>query len=121
MKKRRILLVEDEELITMLHTKYIEQIGDFYINSTDNGEDALIIAQKENPDLILMDIRINGNMNGINTAIELNKFLNTPILFITGSSEQSTLEKINSIKNSVGYLIKPIRREDLKKSFENIF
>lgn len=119
--KKRILIVEDEELITMLHTKYIEQIGDYFISSTDNGDDAIKITKKENPDLILMDIRINGNLDGIQTASELNKFSDSPILFITGNSDESTLNKINTLKNFAGYISKPVRRDDLRKSIEGIF
>ena len=119
--KKRILLVEDEELITMLHTKYIENIGNFYISTTDNGEDAIKIIQKDKPDLILMDVRINGNMSGIETLSKINEILNIPTLFITGNSDELTIKQISNLKNSVGYLIKPVRREELKKSFDNLF
>lgn len=119
--KKRILLVEDEELITMLHTKYIENIGNFYISTTDNGEDAIKIIQKDKPDLILMDVRINGNMSGIETLSKINEILNIPTLFITGNSDELTIKQISNLKNSVGYLIKPVRREELKKSFDKLF
>jgi response regulator of citrate/malate metabolism len=119
--KKRILVVEDEELITMLHIKYIEQIGNFFISSTDNSNDAIKITQKEKPDLILMDVRINGELDGIETSLEINKFSNIPILFITGNSDNLTISRINETKNSAGVLIKPIRREDLKKSIGDIF
>jgi CheY-like chemotaxis protein len=71
------------------------------------------------PDAVLMDIRINGEMDGIETAQRIREFSDAPIIFLTGNSDDGTLERAKLTARS-GYLIKPIRQEDLCEAIAQI-
>jgi CheY-like chemotaxis protein len=110
--KKRVLLVEDDEIIAFLHKHFLEKCGYETIETVDNGLDAIEDVRKLLPDAVLMDIRINGELDGIETATKIREFSDAPIIFLTGNSDDGTLERAKLTARS-GYLIKPIRQEEL--------
>ena len=110
--KKRVLLVEDDEIIAFLHKHFLEKCGYETIETVDNGVEAIEDVRTMLPDAVLMDIRINGEMDGIETAQRIREFSDAPIIFLTGNSDDGTLERAKLTARS-GYLIKPIRQEDL--------
>jgi CheY-like chemotaxis protein len=109
---KRVLLVEDDEIIAFLHKHFLEKCGYETIDTVDNGLEAIEDVRKLNPDAVLMDIRINGELDGIETALRIREFSDAPIIFLTGNSDDNTLERAKTAGKS-GYLIKPVRQEDL--------
>ncbi len=109
---KKILLVEDDEIIAFLHRHFAEKCGFEVIDTVDNGKSAIQETKDLNPDAVLMDIRINGEIDGIETAIKIREFSNTPIIFLTGNSDENTLNRAKEA-GSVGYLVKPVRHEEL--------
>jgi CheY-like chemotaxis protein len=109
---KRVLLVEDDEIIAFLHKHFLEKCGYEAIDTVDNGLEAIEDVRKLNPDAVLMDIRINGELDGIETAMRIREFSDAPIIFLTGNSDDNTLERAKTAGKS-GYLIKPVRQEDL--------
>jgi two-component system, response regulator PdtaR len=109
---KRVLLVEDDEIIAFLHQHFIEKCGFETMETVDNGIEAIEEVKKFQPDAVLMDIRINGELDGIDTALKIREFSDAPIIFLTGNSDDGTLERAKSTSKS-GYLIKPVRQEDL--------
>ncbi len=117
--KKRVLLVEDDEIIAFLHKHFLEKCGYETIETVDNGEEAIEDVRTMLPDAVLMDIRINGEMDGIETAQRIREFSDAPIIFLTGNSDDGTLERAKLTARS-GYLIKPIRQEDLCEAIAQI-
>ena len=109
---KKILLVEDDEIIAFLHRHFAEKCGFEVIDTVDNGRSAIQETKDLNPDAVLMDIRINGEIDGIETAMKIREFSNTPIIFLTGNSDENTLNRAKEA-GSVGYLVKPVRHEEL--------
>ena len=112
---KKVLIVEDEQLVAYLMENYVNNSGCCsVIGSVDNGDEAIEIAEKEKPDYILMDVRIEGDKDGIETAISINKNLNIPIIYTSGNTDQKTTERANKT-NMIGFLVKPIKQEELVK------
>ena len=109
---KKILLVEDDEIIAFLHRHFIEKCGFATLETVDNGLDAIEDVKKYNPDAVLMDIRINGEMDGIETAHKIREISSAPIIFLTGNSDENTQERAK-MSGQIGYLVKPVRHEDL--------
>ena len=117
--KKRVLLVEDDEIIAFLHKHFLEKCGYETIETVDNGVEAIEDVRTMLPDAVLMDIIINGEMDGIETAQRIREFSDAPIIFLTGNSDDGTLERAKLTARS-GYLIKPIRQEDLCEAIAQI-
>ena len=71
---KKVLIVEDDMIISMVNKRYIESLGCKVVQSVRNGPDAIEAAKNHSPDVILMDIRIDGEMDGITAMEEIRKF-----------------------------------------------
>jgi len=119
-RKIKILLVEDEVLIAQCLKMELEIAGYNVCNFVAKGEEAIIVAKNEEPDLLLMDIHLSGKMDGIDAAKKIIEHRNIPVIFMTGYNEVAILEKANSI-NPAGYLEKPVELFELKPIIDSIF
>lgn len=117
MDKLRILIVEDESIIARDIQTSLLTLGYSVIAMVSNGDDAIKIAEEEKPDLILMDIILKGKMDGIETAIEIRKRFNIPIIYCTAYADDKMLERAK-ITESFGYLIKPFEDRELNITIE---
>ena len=97
--------------------RHLERLGFIVTNIADNCEDALQMATETPPDLIMMDIIIQGDRDGIETARQLRAIQDVPIIFLTAHSDDSTL---NRAKQTLpyGYLVKPFEERELKTTIE---
>ena len=110
---RKILIVEDNLIVAYLIEAYLKEDGCFdIIGSVINGKEAIDISKENKPDLILMDIRIEGDKDGIDIANEINKSNNVPIIYISGNSDNRTTERAKKT-NILGFLVKPVIKEEL--------
>ena len=116
---KKVLLVEDDFILAMVHRKYLEKIGCEVIDSVVSGEEAIESALKNVPDFILMDIRLEGNMDGIDAVIEIQKKSNIPVIYVTGNSEPAIIEKASRTYTK-GFLIKPLHIDELKGIVDKI-
>jgi PAS domain S-box-containing protein len=117
MEKARILIVEDEAIIAMEIESQLQNLGYEITSIVDTGEKAIKKAEEDKPDLILMDIRIKGEMDGIETAeIILNKF-GIPVIFSTAYADEERLNRAK-LTQPFGYLLKPIQERELKVTIE---
>ncbi|NYB52312.1 MAG: PAS domain S-box protein [Methanobacteriaceae archaeon] len=112
----RILLVEDDSIEALDIKRTLESHGFTVPYVASSGEDAVSKAHELLPDLILMDILLKGEINGIEAAKEI-KELNIPIIYLTAHSEESTVEKA-MLTEPYGYLIKPYVATELKYAIE---
>ena len=121
MKKNiKILLVEDEALIAVLLKRNLQLVGYETLDPVATGEEAISIAQQKRPDVVLMDIRLAGKMNGIEAAREIIARSNIPIIFMTGYSDKETVEKAKTL-NAIAYLTKPITPDHITPILESFF
>lgn len=117
MTRPRILIVEDEGQVARLLESYLNRLGHAVAGVADNGADALRLAATERPALALLDIELAGPMDGIELAAQLWREHNLPTMFLTGRSDEATLEQVRK-SDSFGYLLKPVRLEELKAGVE---
>jgi two-component system, cell cycle sensor histidine kinase and response regulator CckA len=114
--KKQILIVEDEGLIAADIQKRLERLGYSVPMIAHSGEEALRCARSTPFDLVLMDIRLQGDMDGITTAQEL-KTMDMPVVYVTAYADQETVSRAK-ITEPFGYILKPIADGDLRSTVQ---
>ncbi len=116
----KILIVEDDKVLSLLLSKMIQKMGFKVIGAVNQGIQALQYAREFKPDLILMDIMLEDDIDGIDVAQILQKEkLHIPIIFITGNSDVYNRTRVQKVKY-IDYLVKPINFNILKKSIDKL-
>ena len=112
-----VLIVEDEALVALEMKSNLESMGYSIAGRADTGQKAIDLAQETQPDVILMDIRLKGEMDGIDAAFTIRERQNIPIIFLTAYAEE---EKLKRAKETYpfGYLLKPVQDRDLRVTIE---
>lgn len=95
----RILIVEDENIIALDIRSMLTDLGYTVSAVVSSGEDSIKKASRLRPDLVLMDIKLKGRIDGVNAGEEIYKKYHIPIIYLTAYSDQTTLERINNYKN----------------------
>ena len=117
MAAKRILIVEDEPDICQLIRQYLEKSGYEVAATAASGEEALMQAERLQPDLALMDISLGGKLDGVETADRVFSRFGIPVVFVTGLADDATIERSQAAR-AFGYVLKPFRQEDLKSSID---
>lgn len=112
-----VLVVEDESIVSKDIQHSLKKLGYTVVGAAATGEKALELIKSECPDIVLMDIMLKGNMNGIEVAEIVKKELNIPVIFLTAYADESTLSKAK-VTEPYGYIIKPFKEIDLHTSIE---
>ena len=112
-RKARFIIVEDDSIMGMEMTDIIESFGYEVLDVVDSGAAAIKSVKRYEPDMILMDIRLKGDMDGIETSRQIRSFTQVPITFITGYKDNSTFQRAAMISNSV-FLTKPVDFDQLR-------
>lgn len=112
-----ILIIEDELLVALDLKERLKQSGYHVVALADNYDDAIHVFKEYLPDLVLIDISINGDKNGIDIANEINNIMPTPFIFITAHTD---VLNINKAKNTspAAYIIKPFTTNSLLVAIE---
>jgi len=113
----KILLVEDDKTTILLLNKFIRDLGYNIIHTVPTGEEAIHEIIKFSPDVVLMDIILGGQIDGIETARQINDIHSIPVIFITSSSDSNTLKRALTT-NPSGYIVKPVDKKELKSAIE---
>lgn len=116
-KNRKILVVEDEALLALQVKADVGEMGHSITAIYASGEEALDGLQTSRPDLILMDIKLQGKLDGIQTANLIQNQYDIPIIYMTAHSEESTIERA-TMTEPYGYLLKPVNRKELQIAVE---
>lgn len=117
MKKSQIMIVEDESIVAMDIERCLKKLGYEVPLVVSSGEEALANVERILPNLILMDIQLKGIMDGIETAREVQKISNIPIIFLTAYADESTLQKAKEAE-PYGYILKPFEEAELRTAIE---
>ena len=116
--EKRILLVEDDSNFSNMLEHLLVEIGYTVVGIAVSGEEALAMAGSESRlDVILIDIHIEGEMDGIETARHLKGLYGTPTIFMTAQADDETIRRV-VLTESEGYLVKPINRQELFANLE---
>jgi DNA-binding NarL/FixJ family response regulator len=115
----RVLVVEDEALIALSLTDMLESMGFTVCGTADNVRSAVDLADRDAPDLVIMDIRLRGKGDGIDAARQIRQRLPAAIIFVTGSCEQAMLDRIKTIP-AAALLIKPVLPGQLKSAVDAV-
>ena len=111
----KILIVEDDAIIAQLLEHHLREFGHCVIDIIHNGNRALDRIYSQHPDLVCLDINLEGTVDGIDIAQVIDKKHKIPYLFITALSDESTIIRAQKV-NPLAYLVKPFRGEDLRTS-----
>ena len=113
----RILIVEDEAIIAMVLRHTLEAMGYSAIAEVTTGEEAVSVISQVRPDLVLMDIGLAGEMDGIEAASRIRGQFDIPVVYVTAYVNGETLKRAEITEPS-GYLIKPFDSEMLRAAVE---
>ncbi|MFT5778287.1 MAG: response regulator of citrate/malate metabolism [Crocinitomicaceae bacterium] len=114
----KIVVVEDDMIIQMFIARVLQTAGFKVVGEARKCSQVLIIVEETKPDLILMDIGLSGDKDGIETAEILMEKFDIPIIFITGNSDAYTLNRAKKV-NPVGIIFKPIDENQLRERIIN--
>lgn len=117
MSKINVLVVEDESIVSKDIQHSLKKLGYNVVGSSSTGEKAVELAGEVHPDIILMDIMLKGDMNGIEAAEKIREMYSIPVVFLTAYADESTLSKAK-VTEPYGYILKPFKEIDLHTTIE---
>ncbi len=115
----KVMIVEDEMIIALELSKSLKKMGYEVPAIVNNGSKAVDIVEDLTPDLIMMDVNIPGEFNGIEAGEIINKVYDIPIIYCTAYSEEEIRKKISTFSNA-GYLLKPYDDDILLEKIQSL-
>ena len=117
MDKAQILVVEDDNIVVMELEDTLQNLGYAVSAVASYGEEAIEKAAERRPDLVLMDIRLKGDVNGIDAAEEIRERFDIPVVYLTAYADEDTLQRAK-ITEPYGYIVKPFEERELRSAIE---
>lgn len=116
-EKIKILIVEDEMIIAANISLQLNELGHEVTGIVPRGEEALMHIKSETPDILLLDINLKGNLNGIETALEMQKTHDIPVIYLTANADDVHFNKAKET-HPYGFIAKPFKKLDLQRAIE---
>lgn len=113
----KILVVEDESIVASHIAETLKHSGYDVTDTVSSGERALQSVGEDKPDLILMDIVLDGEMSGTEAAEKINSRMDIPVIFLTAYSDKKTVAKAKGV-GPFGYIVKPFKEKDLNSAIQ---
>lgn len=107
------LIVEDDSLLALVEGRLLAKLGYKVVGKAKQAEEAIHLVRQLEPDFILMDISLKGEMDGVEAIQEVRKFSDIPVIYLSGTSDRVNYERARKT-NFVDYLIKPVTLDDLR-------
>lgn len=120
MEKLKLLIVEDDPIIAADLERAMKKMGYEVLDAVESGEEALEVVAQDPPDLVLMDIQLEGDLDGIDTAHMISKKQAIPIIYLTSNTDERTFNRAK-LTQPHGFLSKPFRLTDIKHSIDLAF
>ena len=117
MCKKKILIVEDESIIAEDISDSLISLGYRITGMVYSGEEAIEAAAKCRPDLVLMDVNLQGEIDGITAAAEIRSRFQIPVVYLTAYADENTLRRVNATK-PFGYIVKPFEEKNLHTTIQ---
>jgi CheY-like chemotaxis protein len=118
MKNRKLLIVEDEGIVAMDLANRLRGMGYTVAAVAASGEKAIRATEETSPGLILMDIRLKGDMDGIEAAGQIQARFDIPVIFLTAMADVDTVRKAEQTAAYCGYVLKPFNEEELQAAIK---
>ena len=118
MAETRILIVEDDNIVVMELRDRLQNMGYIVTGTTPYAEKALEQAEETLPDLVLMDIRLKGEMDGIEAASAIRSCLGIPVVYLTANADASTVQRAE-MTEPAGYIVKPFQENELRATVQS--
>lgn len=112
MTGHKILIVEDEAIVALHEEENLKNMGYTVAGKASSGEEAIRKAEETKPDLVLMDIVLKGEMDGIEAAGQIHTRFNIPVVYVTAYGDEKTLQRAK-LTEPFGYILKPFKERDL--------
>ncbi|OEC85361.1 MULTISPECIES: methanogen output domain 1-containing protein [Methanobacterium] len=113
----KVLIVEDERILAIGMKRKLENAGYTVTGTASSGEEAIENVKETRPDLVLMDIVLKGDMDGIEAAQQIINLYNIPVIYITAYADEEILERA-MVTEPYGYLLKPFNPRELKANIK---
>jgi len=117
MSKSRIFIVEDDDVIARLMEWRVKKLGYDVCGRAAEGKEAISLIQSMSPDLVLLDIGLPGNCDGISVAHQIRRNHDLPIVFVTGYSQGEIIDRAKKTSPN-GFILKPFSDDDLRVGIE---
>lgn len=115
--KANVLVVDDEFIIADTLSQQVQELGLEVCGTAATAQAAVDLAQEHRPDIVLMDVRLKGEGDGVDAALEIHRTVGSKVIFITGSREPATMARIQ-LDHPAGVLFKPIYGQQLRIAIE---
>ena len=113
--EKKILIVEDDMIISLVIENMIKKLGHSLIGKAASGEESVDLAKEHEPDIILMDIRLKGEMDGIEAVNEIKKHIETHVIYLTGNSDKVNYDRAKD-SGCIDLISKPFTIGELTRS-----
>lgn len=117
MVRAKILIVEDENIVALNIQKRLTELGYAVTATVSSGETAIQLAAQNPPDIVLMDIKLKGNIDGIQAAAQMRNRFQLPVVYLTAYADDETLNRAK-FTEPYGYISKPFESRDLCTTIE---
>ncbi|HKJ32681.1 MAG TPA: response regulator [Balneolales bacterium] len=114
---KTILIVEDNMLLSLVYEQHIKNMGYETLDARVDALSAIDAVKEYDPDLVIMDIILEGSMDGIDAMKQIRQFSDIPVIYVSGNSDQVHKQRADET-GYVDYLVKPITRNDLKQTIQ---
>jgi len=117
MAMTNVLVVEDEKIVSKDIQLSLKRLGYTVVGTADTADGAIAAAQEHRPDVILMDIILKGEKNGIDAATAIRAEMDIPIVYLTAHSDEATIQRAKESEPH-GYILKPFKEVDIRTNIE---
>lgn len=116
---KRVLIVEDEVIAAMATEKMLEKLGYEVCGNVTSGEEALVLSKSNCPDIVIMDIRPDGQLDGIDTSLQLRSICDTDVVFVSAFCDDRTRRRAQAVKPRA-FINKPLDFHLLKTALAEL-
>jgi CheY-like chemotaxis protein len=117
MTQKKILIVEDDDVLAKIISWRLANLGYPVCGRAASGAEAMELVVKERPDLVLMDINIRGDIDGVETTTMIKKAFKVPVVYLTSHSDGPTVERAKATRPD-GFVLKPFGDNELRIAIE---
>lgn len=116
---KKAIVVEDNLLLAVIYRQYLKRLGIKIVAEVVSGEEAVELLEKQAVDLIIMDIMLEGKIDGIEAMMKIREFSQTPVIFASSNSDELHYKKTQLISNSI-FLVKPLTEQDFNTAVDEM-
>jgi len=115
----KAIVVEDNLLLAVIYRQYLKRLGIKIVAEVVSGEEAVDILKRQAIDLIIMDIMLEGKIDGIEAMMKIREFSQTPVIFASSNSDELHFKKTQMISNSI-FLVKPLTEQEFNDAVDQM-